>query len=226
MNILPFHFYIPHNQPAEETQDSYSLESACFPLRAYHLYKPSFCFLDLLLFFEFFMPWYKNLPLISIISKYTICYCCSVVQSCPTLCDSVDCSMPDIPVLYHLPELAQTHVHWVRDTIQPSHPLSSPLLLPLIFPSLRVFSNELMLHMVAKVLELQFLLHATHYTVSLFHLILKTVRTTLRGSHILVGLRVFFLLFNVDHFQSLYWIFYSNASVLGFRFSTVRYVRS
>ena len=46
----------------------------------------------------------------------------SVAQSCLTLCDPMDCS----PVHHHLPELAQTHVHWVSDAIQPSHPLSSP----------------------------------------------------------------------------------------------------
>ena len=53
--------------------------------------------------------------------------------------------MPGFPVLHHLLELAQTHVHQVSDTIQPSHPLSFPLLLPLIFPSIRVFSSELAL---------------------------------------------------------------------------------
>ena len=52
--------------------------------------------------------------------------CCSVAQLCPTLCDLMDCSTPGFPVLHHLPELAQTHVHWVGDGIQPSHPLSSP----------------------------------------------------------------------------------------------------
>jgi len=46
--------------------------------------------------------------------------------SCLTLCDSMDCSMPGIPVLHHLPELAQTHVQSVGAAIQPSHPLSSP----------------------------------------------------------------------------------------------------
>jgi len=44
----------------------------------------------------------------------------------PTVCDHMDCGMSGFPVLYHLPALAQTHVHWVGDTIQPSHPLSSP----------------------------------------------------------------------------------------------------
>ena len=47
-------------------------------------------------------------------------------QSCPTLCHPMDCSTPGLPVYHQLPELAQTHVLWVSDTIQPSHPLSSP----------------------------------------------------------------------------------------------------
>ena len=50
----------------------------------------------------------------------------SVAQSCLTLCDPMDCSMPDFPVHHQLPEFTQTHVRWVRDAIQPSHPLSTP----------------------------------------------------------------------------------------------------
>jgi len=50
----------------------------------------------------------------------------SVTQSCPTLCDPMDCSMPSFPIHHQLPDLAQTHALWVGDTIQPSHPLSSP----------------------------------------------------------------------------------------------------
>ena len=52
--------------------------------------------------------------------------CCSVSQSYPTLCNSVDCSTPGFPVPHHLPEFGQTHAHWVDDAIQLSHPLSSP----------------------------------------------------------------------------------------------------
>ena len=66
----------------------------------------------------------------------------SVTQSCPTLCDPMDCSTPGLPVHHQKPELAQTHVHRVSDAIQPSHPLSSPSPLGSIFPSIRVFSNE------------------------------------------------------------------------------------
>ena len=54
----------------------------------------------------------------------------------------MDCSMPDFPVHYQLQELAQTHVHWVGDAMQPSYPLLSPSLLASVFPSIRVFSNE------------------------------------------------------------------------------------
>ena len=48
-----------------------------------------------------------------------------LAQSCPTLCNPKDCSMPGFPVLHYLLEFAQTHMHWISDAIQPSHPLSS-----------------------------------------------------------------------------------------------------
>ena len=54
------------------------------------------------------------------VTLISACYCCSVTQSCLTLCNSTNCSMPGLPVFYHLPELAQIHVHWVSDAIQPS----------------------------------------------------------------------------------------------------------
>ena len=67
----------------------------------------------------------------------------SVTQSCPNLCDPMDRSTPGLPVHHQLPEFTQTHVRWVSDAIQPSHPLSSPSPPPpSIFPSIRVFSNE------------------------------------------------------------------------------------
>ena len=80
--------------------------------------------------------------------------CCSSVNSCLTLCDPVDCSRPGFPVLHHLPELAQTHVPWVGDAIQPSHPLSPPS------PAFNLSQHQLIfqwidsLHQVTKVLEL------------------------------------------------------------------------
>ena len=66
--------------------------------------------------------------------------CCSVSQSCPTLCDPMDCSMPGFPVLHYLLESGQTHIHCVSDA---SHlMLCHPLLLPSIFPRIGVFSKE------------------------------------------------------------------------------------
>ena len=59
-----------------------------------------------------------------------------------TLCDPTDCSMPGLPVYHQLLEFAQTHVQRIGDAIPLSHPLSSLLLLPSIFPSIRVLSNE------------------------------------------------------------------------------------
>ena len=66
----------------------------------------------------------------------------SLTQSCPTLCESMDCSMPGFHIFHHLLEFAQTSVHQVDDAMQPSHPLSSLFLPPSTFPSIRVFSNE------------------------------------------------------------------------------------
>ena len=66
----------------------------------------------------------------------------SVTQSCLTLCDPMNRSTPGLPVHHQLPEFTQTHTHRVGDAIQPSHPLSPLLLLPLIPPSIRVFSNQ------------------------------------------------------------------------------------
>ena len=79
----------------------------------------------------------------------------SVTQSCPTLCDSMNCSMPGLPVHHQLPEFTQTHVHWVGNAIQPSHPLLSPS--PPAFNSQHqgLFQWVNSLHQVAKVLEFQ-----------------------------------------------------------------------
>ena len=80
----------------------------------------------------------------------------SVAQSCPTLCSPMDCSMPGFPVLHYLLEFAQTHVHWGGDTIQPSHPLSSPSPSAFNLPRYQgLFQWVSSLHQVAKVLELQ-----------------------------------------------------------------------
>ena len=86
-----------------------------------------------------------------------ICYSISsVAQSCLTLCNPMNFSMPGLPVHNQLPETTQTHVHWVGDAIQPSHPLSSPS--P---PALNLSQHQGLFkwvsssHQVAKVLELE-----------------------------------------------------------------------
>ena len=83
-------------------------------------------------------------------------FTCSVAQSCLTLCDPMDCSTPDFPVLHQLLELAQTHVHPVGDAILPSHPLS-PSSPPAFSLSQHqgVFQWASSLHQVAKVWEVQ-----------------------------------------------------------------------
>ena len=81
----------------------------------------------------------------------------SVAQSCPTLCYPLNCIMPGFCVLHCLPKFVQTHVHWVGDAIQPSHPLSPPS--P---PALSLTQHQGLFqwmgcsHQVAKVLEFQF----------------------------------------------------------------------
>ena len=80
----------------------------------------------------------------------------SVAQSFPTLCDPVDFSMPGLSVHHQLPEFTQTHVHWVSDAIQPSHPLLSPS--PPTFNLSQhqgLFQWVSSSHEVAKVLEFQ-----------------------------------------------------------------------
>ena len=80
----------------------------------------------------------------------------SVAQLCPTLCNPMDCTMPDFPVHHQLLELAQTHVHRVGDAIQPSHPLSSPSPSAFSLPQHQgLFQWDNSSHRVAKVLEFQ-----------------------------------------------------------------------
>ena len=95
---------------------------------------------------SYWLPW--------IILRWSFLF--SVTKLCQTLCDPMDCSMLGFPVLHYLPEFAQTHVHWVSDAIQPSHPLSSPY--P---PSTNLSQHQSLFqwvgssHQVIKVLEFQ-----------------------------------------------------------------------
>ena len=79
-----------------------------------------------------FLGIWRQFP-VHLSTEVSVCHCkfsslqfSSVAQSCPTLCDPMNHSTPGLPVHHHLPEFTQTHVHRVRDTIQPSHPWSSP----------------------------------------------------------------------------------------------------
>ena len=97
--------------------------------------------------------WYSYPVFLSLGTTMTFQFS-SVAQSCPTLCNPMDCSKPGFPVHHHLLELAQTRVHCISDAIQLSHPLSSPF--PLTFNLSQhqgLFKWVSSLHQVAKVLE-------------------------------------------------------------------------
>ena len=101
---------------------------------------------------------YCKRPLISPLAS---CWCCSVAKLCLTLSDPMYYSMQGFPVLHHLQEFAQTHVHWVSDAIQPPHPLLPPS--PFAFnPSQHqsLFQWVNSSHEVAKVLEFQLQHHS------------------------------------------------------------------
>ena len=96
---------------------------------------------------------------VDMLTLFSFTYCCScylVAKLCLTLCDPMDCSTPGVPVLHHLLELSQTHVHQVGDAIQPTYPLSSPSL-----PAFNLSQHQGLfywvsfLNQVAKVLEFQ-----------------------------------------------------------------------
>ena len=88
------------------------------------------------------LDWRNNLNSLWALTRKLLSSVSSVAQSCPTLCKPMNHSMPGLPVHHQLLQFTKTHVHWVSDAIQPSHPLLPLLLLPSIFPSIRVFSNE------------------------------------------------------------------------------------
>ena len=93
------------------------------------------------LLFPFIFTSCKSLCFYIVLTLHSV-QCSSVTQLCPSLCDPMNHSMPGLPVHHQLLEFTQTHVHRVGDAIQPfilCHPL---LLLPSIFPSIRVFSKE------------------------------------------------------------------------------------
>ena len=98
----------------------------------------------------------QTVPQISITWEYCPRSVSSVAQSCPTLCNPMDCSTPGLPFHCQLPELALTHIHWVGDAIQPSHPLLSPS--PLAFNLSQhqgLFKWAISSHQVGKIFEFQ-----------------------------------------------------------------------
>ena len=98
-------------------------------------------FLDKGFFFFFCIPGH-----LVIVGEEVFVFAVVHSLSCVRLFGSVDCSTRGSPVLHCLLEFAHIHVHWVADTIQPSQPLLPLLLVPSTFPSIRIFSNELALH--------------------------------------------------------------------------------
>ena len=89
----------------------------------------------------FTLLWRPNVTILQYMNTFSV-----QSLSCVRLCNPMDCSTPCFSVHYQLPELAQTHVHWVGDAIQPSHPRLPLLLLPSVFPSIRFFCSESVLH--------------------------------------------------------------------------------
>ena len=120
-----------------------------------------------ILSFNFKSKYQRNLKIVKLCTKGKIylsrftscihCYCCSVTQSYPTLCDPMDYCTPAFLVLHHLPELAQIHGHWVCDAIQTSRPLSSPSLSTCLqsFQHQGLFQWVTSSHQVAKVFKNQ-----------------------------------------------------------------------
>ena len=92
---------------------------------------------------------------ISICNHVYLCCYCSVAQLCLTLYDPMDCSMPGFPVLHYLQEFVPTHLHWVIDANQPSHPLLSPLPAHNLSQHQGLFQWFDSPQQVAKILELQ-----------------------------------------------------------------------
>ena len=126
------------------------------------------------------------------------------VQSCLTLCDPMDYSTPGLPVHHQLLELAQTHVHWVSNAIQPFHPLLPPS------PSaLHLFQHHGLFHgMTEKLLKEPISQMVLKYCMA-GNITLANFLSDLFVSHSICATYNFFLIFfflYVDHFKSLYWI--------------------
>ena len=135
----------------------WSIVDLTFAVQQWHIY----IYVHFFIFFSI-MAHHRRLNLIpcerqkDLICIYVSFQFSSVAQSCPTFCNPTDCSMPGLRIHHQLLEFTQTHVHWVGDTIQPSHPVLSPS--PPAFNLCQhqgLFQWVSSSHQVAKVLELQ-----------------------------------------------------------------------
>jgi len=133
------------------------IQGYCYHLSKFHIYVLVYCI-------GVFLSGLFNWSITAL--QGCVNFCCtvmwisyqfsSVAQSCPTICDPMNHSTPGLPVHHQLPEFTQTHVYWVHDAIQPSHPLSSPS--PPAFNLSQhqgLFKWVSSLHQVAKILEFQ-----------------------------------------------------------------------
>ena len=152
--VLSFNLWLPYNP-----------DTPSFIVSVFFSFFPFLSFLNLWLYISrvisfrcitqcwylyiLYIKWLWNIHSISCAVHYILQFS-SVAQSCPALCDPMNCSTPGLPVHHHLPKSTQTHVHWVSDASNRLILCCPLLLLPSIFPSIRVFSNE-----VAKVLKFQ-----------------------------------------------------------------------
>ena len=142
----------------KDTLKNMYLEIQCFTFKY-------FMCLEVILIYsmwnEFIFSRWQSFCLKTIYLKMYLCsiavICCgSVPQSCPALCDPMTCSKPGLPVLHYLPKFAQTHLSWVNDAIQSSHPQSCPS--PSVFNLSQhqgLFQSVNSSHQVVKVLELK-----------------------------------------------------------------------
>ena len=124
------------------------------------------CYIDSLCSFDYTLR-FSNLSCLNVFSgcigflqlhyhPFSYIQFSSVTQSCPSLCNPMNCSTPGLPVHHQLPEFTQTHAHLVGDAIQPSHPLSSPSpLAPNPSQHQQLFQRVNSSHKVAKILEFQ-----------------------------------------------------------------------
>ena len=135
------HFFFKFHSPGPAlshpaSSSTFSLQQVCNLVAQYHFLSQCYVF--------------------SLFSYVPCSAISSVAQSCPTLCDPMDCSVPGLPVHHQLPEFTQTHMLWVSEAIQPSHPLSSPSPSALNFSQQQgLFQWVSSLHQVVKVLEFQ-----------------------------------------------------------------------